>query len=436
MKPVASSLRYRHGAGPPSTSDFSAVAWYGQGVWDLRSDRQPGKSLGYVANDFYLQDAASLLPLKLLALDTGDLPDQTWVCDLCAAPGGKATAILESIGPRGFLVANEVVAKRRGALAENLARVGSGRYVITGSPPETLAKWLPHRFDIVVVDAPCSGQSMVAIDKQDPSAFDAETIAANAKRQHAILDAAAGLLRPGGTLVYSTCTFAEAENEAQVQRLVESERFMPTGDAIGNAVGCDVRSTGPGCYRIDPRVRSEDHGGWLGGFVASMQSSPSASDTKMTDPSRRRPPSRFQCRYDSSWPSEAWAVPAKTGRQFFQTDDTIYIQDDDVPPEVLDLAVGGPTLARRRGKSWRPSHSWALRRDVPHRAQQISFDAQTAASYIGGESIDGGSEAAFDDPGWAIAGYRDRPLGWVKVSGGTAKNHYPRSLRQRLKHLD
>ena len=218
-----SAIRLKRGFPRPDLwPDGEPVPWHPEGRWCQRGEEnlsgissrsvRLGESLVYAAGGFYIQDAASLLAVTLLDAKPGER-----ICDLCAAPGGKSTAILEALAGDGWLLANEPVRSRWGALQFNLARHGATNYVLSQADPETLAQRLAGQFDAVLVDAPCSGQSLLGRKKQTEAAFQDPTVAHCAARQERILAAAQRLVRPGGRLVYSTCTFAPAENELQIE---------------------------------------------------------------------------------------------------------------------------------------------------------------------------------------------------------------------------
>ena len=217
-----------HSAVAPDALPFpwEPVEWFGKGHRLLGKETRPSKSLFYAAGDYFLQDAASLLAIALCVAGRDTLEGKT-VCDLCAAPGGKASALLEAVGGTGFLLANEPIRSRIPALRYNLARTGSDRYAVSSMDPEQLIRYVHGRFDCVLVDAPCSGQALFARGKQTEAAFSPKQIDHSARRQERILDAAIQLLKPGGKLVYSTCTFAHAENESQVSRLVREFAMVP-----------------------------------------------------------------------------------------------------------------------------------------------------------------------------------------------------------------
>ncbi len=185
------------------------IPWFERGRWLTDSQCRPGAFLHYAAGDYYIQDAGSMLALALCDIQPGQ-----WVCDTCAAPGGKSSAVLESLGGTGLVVANEVIRSRLEILELTLARTGNSNYVVFNSEVEPLANLCMDLFDCVIVDAPCTGQSMVARGKQSLASFSAKQIEHSAARQQRILRAAGELVKSGGRLVYSTCTFAFAENEA------------------------------------------------------------------------------------------------------------------------------------------------------------------------------------------------------------------------------
>lgn len=177
---------------------------------------RPGKHPYHAAGLYYLQDPASLAPVELLQPQPGET-----ILDLSAAPGGKATHIAARMQGAGLLIANEVVHKRAWELAGNLERWGATNVAITTETPERLAARWPGVFDAVLVDAPCSGEGMFRRSEAARRAWSPALVAGCAARQDGILEHAARLVRPGGRLVYSTCTFAPEENEGTVARFLQ-----------------------------------------------------------------------------------------------------------------------------------------------------------------------------------------------------------------------
>lgn len=236
------------------------VPWYARGRWLRDSQVRPATFLNYGIANYYIQDAGSLLPVALLDPKPGE-----WILDLCAAPGGKASAILEAMQGIGVLVANETIRSRLDSLHYMLARTGHANYIVANQDPEDLSQALSGRFDAVLVDAPCSGQMLVAHDKRDENAWSQKQILHSAKRQNRILDAAVRMLKPGGRLIYSTCTFALEEDEDQISRLATNwpDRFEPIES---QGLGAWQSPLAKGCYRLWPH-RDRCAGGFAGGLV-------------------------------------------------------------------------------------------------------------------------------------------------------------------------
>ena len=199
------------------------IKWYRWGRRSIDVSVRPSRCLAYAAADYYLQDAASLLALAACGCDQDfkfdtQQPGGPVVCDLCASPGGKASALLEAIGSSGYLLANEPIRSRVAPLAFNLARTGYDRFAISSLDPEVLASTLGGVFDLVVIDAPCSGQALLGRGKQSVSALSPHQIAHRRARQQRILAAATNLLKPGGPDLFTA--------HARLLKLRMNRRFV------------------------------------------------------------------------------------------------------------------------------------------------------------------------------------------------------------------
>ena len=225
----APSLALRPHRGMEAAEPFieGAVPW-AEGGFYLRPGARPGASVAHWAGAFYLQEASAMLPASALKAVPGER-----VLDLCAAPGGKASQIALAMGGEGVLVANEVDAARARVLAANLERLGVTNAVVLNETPARLAARWPGYFDAVLVDAPCSGEGMFRRDPQSREAWTDAAPRGCRKRQGEILDAAAKLVRPGGRLLYSTCTFNGEENEGSVADFLQHHAdFSPEEFAL------------------------------------------------------------------------------------------------------------------------------------------------------------------------------------------------------------
>ncbi len=410
-QPWPNVMRHRRGINPatlpiPST----AVEWYSLGRRPAEPSTAPSRSMAYACNDFFVQDAGSLLALALAGAAGEGLHGKT-VCDLCAAPGGKASALIEAVATpeaeqSGFVLANEIIRSRVGPLQLNLARTGTDCFAISSLDPDTLADQLPQTFDLLVVDAPCSGQAMMSRGKQNLSALSPHQIQHSASRQRRILSAAVNMVRDGGQLIYSTCTFAEAENEAQIRWLIELGIATPLPvDSLQN------HETDPACYRCWPHVHH-----CAGSFAASLTINHSA--TKKAKKHRRSKQDKTPVRLTD------WYDETVTGSRLCTRDHVLLGLSPSAPPWADQIAIGGPELAHRTGQTWKPAHAGALRRIAGLKpANSIDIDKPTCQQFMRGEPI---QTTAL---GWNAVQLQGRPLGWVKADGTTGKNHLPNVAR-------
>lgn len=405
---------------PRLTSDqlpfeVEPVAWY-QGGFFLKSPSiLPGHFLHYAAGDYYIQDAGSMLALALCEIQPGQS-----VCDTCASPGGKSTGALEQLDGTGVLVSNEVIGSRLSILNLALARGGFANHLTTSLEIERLSLHLGPSFDCVIVDAPCTGQSMVVRGKQSMAAYSTAQIDHSSARQKRILRAAAELVKPGGRLVYSTCTFSYAENEHIVQGLIDEQpqwalkRFPQL--AAWESPGFE------GCYRLWPH---RDH--CAGAFAAALVRNSTDSPKPLKEPSPKR--------IRHSWitlpglPREIdWLeeMEPHDGR-WMRRGQHIHRFSAGFHPNWIELAQGGLAVAEQRGERFEPLYDSAVAQRaglIAKASVQLSDDE--AMRYVAGEAI----RRADLPKAWCVVCWRGRPLAWGKQAGGTLKNHYPKPLRQ------
>ena len=172
----------------------------------------------------------------------GVLPGER-VLDLCAAPGGKSTQVAGKLGQTGFLVSNEIHPARAKILSQNIERMGVGNCVVTNEDSGKLVSYFPDFFDRIVVDAPCSGEGMFRKDEQAREEWSPDNVKLCASRQAEILDNAAAMLKPGGYLVYSTCTFSREENEESILGFLNRHEDFEAAE-VENPVGFEAFTKG------------------------------------------------------------------------------------------------------------------------------------------------------------------------------------------------
>ena len=387
------------------------VPWAGLGRY-LKEGARPGAAIAHAAGAYYIQEASAMVSAAVLDARPGER-----ILDLCAAPGGKSTQIAAAMGDRGLLVSNDPEPSRAKVLAGNLERMGAANAIVVSALPQKLAERWPGCFDAILVDAPCSGEGMF---RRDPAARDEWNPAAPqgcARRQAAILDAAAQMLRPGGRLVYSTCTFNRLENEGSVEAFLDRHAdFTPEDFALPGAGASTA-----GMLRLFPHeLRGDGH------FVARLRKSgepvdPPASRGFANPRGAGEIPGLL-----TRLRQEVCGLPeAIEGMRAFLRGDLLYCAPADAPAtDGLRVISPGLCLLRAGRNHIDPEHALAMALPPECAYRRAELDESLAAAWLRGEPV------PFDGPrGWTLALYRGMPLGWGKCTDGTLKNHLPKGLR-------
>ena len=374
------------------------IPWAEDGYY-LPEDSDAGTTILHAAGAFYIQEPGAMLPAAVLNAKPGEK-----ILDLCAAPGGKSTQIGCAMRGQGLLICNEPIPKRTQILSGNIERMGLTNTVVTCEWPEKLMEQWPEGFDAVLADAPCSGEGMFRRDPETRKEWTAEKAEGCAARQRRILSAAAGLVRPGGRLVYSTCTYNPAENEDNVRWFTEQfPQFHPEAFSLPGIEAPDGMYT---CY--PHRLKGE------GQFTAMLRKDGHSSATLPFDSSIPRPTTAEVNIFRSSFP----ALPVPTHR----LGKTLIFFPE--LPDIKGIRIfrAGLHLGEIRGKSAVPDHAAALCFCTPD-IRKTEMNPEEAARYMAGETIRGETE------GWTLMCYQGLAAGWGKGSGGMIKNHYPKGLR-------
>lgn len=416
---------------------LSAVPWAENCYYYEVSD-QPGKHPYHAAGVYYIQEPSAMAPAELLEVQPGDR-----VLDLCAAPGGKSTQIAAKMGGEGFLLCNEINASRAKILSENVERMGIMNAYVTNETPAHLAEIFPGYFDKILVDAPCSGEGMFRKNEAACEEWSPENVVMCAQRQEEILDCAAGMLRPGGKLVYSTCTFAPVENEGSVGRFLERHgefHLLPIDKGKLGLEGCDgsadyldspVHFTDPPEYtlRLWPhKIKGEGHFAALlqkAGKLPGKCHNPSGNGF-VTGVSDRELGEYFRFCEEISGKKE---LPVRQDQQqiYMKFGDHIYLVSPQMPSvKGLKILRPGLHVGTLRKNRFEPSHSLALALSPGEVGNTWKLDAsdQTVKAYLNGQTF-----SAEGEKGWYLICVDGFSLGWGKLAGGIMKNHYPKGLR-------
>ncbi len=402
------------------------IPWCPEGFW-TPDDERPGKHPYHAAGLYYLQDPAAMAVGTLLVPQPGE-----WVLDLCAAPGGKATHLASLLGNQGLLVANDVDWRRARALVENLERWGARNVLILNERPERLAERWAGYFDRVLVDAPCSGEGMFRRRETARREWKPSLVAGAARRQRAILNAAASLVRPGGWLAYVTCTFAPEENEGVVAYFLadhpDFELVSPAwypGFASGRPDWLEEMPPGLNTD-LTRTVRLWPHYAPVEGhFIALMRRR--SGETPAQRPIARpdRPSEATRRLYREFCAQHLTNPPAG---ELTQVGSNLYLALPRLPDlrglRVLRLGLWLGTIHRGR---FEPSHALAmtLHKADARQVLDLSSSDPLVQAYLRGESFDSPGEE-----GWVLVTVDGYPLGWGKRVRGVVKNRYPKAIRR------
>lgn len=379
------------------------------------------------AGMFYMQDPSAISAIAAAAPAPG-----ARVIDLCAAPGGKTTQLASAIGETGVLVSNEYVPARCRILQGNAERMGLSNTVITNLDTAALADFYGAYFDLVVADAPCSGEGMFRKYENAGGEWSPENVAACAVRQAEILDNAARLTRPGGRLLYSTCTFSVEENEGNVDAFLARHpdfHLIPVAPAVAAVTADGIRFSGNTagddlslCRRFYPHLSPGE-----GQFLALMEREDGGSAPA---PARdgATPLSTADARALEALLSEVCEMPPVL-RYVSLRENICAAPDIPLPPRGVFAA--GITLGILQKGRLLPHHHFfsACGRRFVRRLPLRDGDPRVAA-YLAGEETDC-PELAGAPSGFAAVLFENAPLGGGKAVNGRLKNHYPKGLRNR-----
>ncbi|HBP38123.1 MAG TPA: SAM-dependent methyltransferase [Clostridiales bacterium] len=428
---------------------LAPVTWSDDGLY-LPAGCQPGKLASYAAGLYYIQEPSAMLPAAVLAARPGDR-----ILDLCAAPGGKTCRIAADLRGEGLLWANDVSAVRVRALLHNVELTGCANCLITQETPQHLAQNLPGYFDRVLVDAPCSGSGMF---RRDPSAIESWLAYGSAPctaLQISILEAAWTMLRPGGRLVYSTCSFSLAENEALILGFIEQHpesRIVPIHKDSGVSDGLPLRSDLTGTARIWPHQAAGE-----GHYCALLQkdSSDESADVpeQVFSAGKRQEPEMADaaanqvfadfCRQNLSDAGLARIQQAcrdgwlRCDRGCLHLLPAAMTVLSDLKKVKTGLYLGQMRPIRGGRLIYEPSQSFllSLKAGDLKRAVGGTLKSDLIRRYLHGETISFGNTVSAEAGEYSAVVLEDMeggrwPLGWVKpMPGGHLKNLYPQAWR-------
>lgn len=417
--PPAVSIRLNPYKSVKVFNEGTKVPWHPDGIY---LKERPSFTLDplFHAGAYYVQEASSMLVYQALSQNC-DLTEPLKVLDLCAAPGGKSTLLASMISEDSILVSNEVIKSRVKPLKMNMIKWGNFNNSISNHDVSDF-NLLKGFFDIILVDAPCSGEGLFRKDEKAISEWSFDNVKHCALRQGRILKEASELLKEGGLLIYSTCTFNEFENEGNVKTLTEDGfDFLPLN--LENEWGVTELKYGYQCY--PHRVRGE------GFFISVLRKN---RDTKMAraklaDLNGLKKLGKKKTSIFTEW------VEGNERYEFYQkpNDEIVAVPKNNIDwfrqvANSLKRRSVGVEIGQMKRDKFIPSHALALNNMVKKEVPFLELDKENALKYLKKENIN----PASNQMGWVVVKYEGLNLGWAKMLKGRVNNYFPTDWRIRI----
>lgn len=395
-----------------------AVPWCPLGIY---LDERPSFTLdpSFHAGAYYVQDASSMFLWEVIAQLVPD-PQDKKVLDLCAAPGGKST-LLASYFRDGLLVSNEVIKSRASILVENLTKWGNSNVIVTNNDPAHFAQ-AGIAFDVIVVDAPCSGSGLFRKDPDAIAEWSLDHVQHCSLRQQRILDDIIPSLNENGLLIYATCSYSQEEDEMIADWLMTSGEFEAASIKIPkewNIVETFAEKSHAPCYRFYPdQLKGE------GFFLAAFRKKSPATAVGKARSSTLKLPQKQELEQVRTFLaiSESFYV-FKQGDQFRFIDEKWH-HDLQQLASNLYIRKAGIGVGELKGKDMIPAHELAMSVLPLHHFNQVTINREEALKYLRRQDL------YLDAPkGWNLVMYEQLPLGWIKSLPNRINNYYPQEWR-------
>ncbi len=390
------------------------VLWCSDGYY-INDSAINGNHPYHAAGAVYFQE-----PSAMSVAEGIPITDGCRILDLCAAPGGKTTHIGARMKNGGLLVSNEIVQKRAVILSENVERMGLTNTVVTNETPSRLAERFHGFFDGIIVDAPCSGEGMFRKEPQAVDEWSVNHTLSCAVRQKNILDDAYKMLKCGGYIMYSTCTFSYDENELVVKYMMDKYNMelckIPELHMLSDGIGKGMEN----CRRIFPHKQKGE------GHFAALLRRTEENDVITKKPKKSNKPDTLLNNAVNLYREfEKKALKTHCEGEFVLFGDNLYLLPEAIDIDKLKIVRCGLHLGTVRKNRFEPSHalSHAFGIDMYINKVETQLNSNEIKRYMHGEIIES------DITGWCVVATDGQAIGWGKGSGGIVKNHYPKALR-------
>lgn len=405
---------------------LTPIPWISNGFYYDGEQYAPAKHPYYAAGLYYLQEPSAMTPADRLPISPGER-----VLDLCAAPGGKATELGAKLQGSGVLVANDISSSRAKGLLKNLELFGIKNMLVISEDPGKLSGYFPEYFDKILIDAPCSGEGMFRKDRKMVKAWAEHGPEYFSRLQRSIITQAASMLRPGGMLLYSTCTFDPLENEQTIEYLLEQcpeftvcemeeyEGFCPGRPEYTKNCREDFRKT----VRIFPhKMQGEGH------YLALLKK----NGTKVPQENRKKSKSGdYLCTrkklpegFEQFLDEITWDIDKN--RLDFREERVYYMPEGLPALNGVHFLRSGLLLGELKKNRFEPSQALAmcLKKEEYPRILDFSASDVRVMKYLKGETLEVEDLAASKEKGWYLVCVDGFPLGFGKLANQTLKNKY------------
>ena len=402
---------------------LTPVPWIPNGFYYDGDKIQPSKHPYYFAGLYYLQEPSAMTPASRIPVEPGER-----VLDVCAAPGGKATELGAKLKGEGVLIANDISNSRARGLLKNLELFGIGNMMVISEEPGKLVEYFPEYFDKILIDAPCSGEGMFRKDKKMVKAWEEHGPEFFSKLQRSIITQAAAMLKPGGMILYSTCTFDPLENEKTVEYLLETCPEFKICEMEGYEGFCEgipkyvedhseeYRKT----VRIFPhKMQGEGHYLALAKKGDDNTERMNEKTAKPKSGAKKLPEELEQFLKELAWDVDKSRLDIREERVYYM-------------PENLPMLKGvrflrsGLLLGEVKKNRFEPSQALAmcLKKDEYPRILDLPVSDDRVIKYLKGETLDVEDITSRKEKGWYLVCVDGYPLGFGKLANQTLKNKY------------
>ena len=405
--------------------ELQEVPWAEHGYYYENTD-QPGKHEFHEAGLYYIQEPSAMSVVEYLEVKPGEQ-----VLDLCAAPGGKTTQIAGFMAGEGLLVCNEIHPQRAKILSENIERMGVKNALVTNETPQRLSAMFPGFFDKILVDAPCSGEGMFRKNEEALEEWSAENVQMCADRQDEILEEVAKMLRPGGRICYSTCTFAPAENEDCMARFITShpEFHLVEVEKKGNMSSGNPKFANIPVEGLEKTIRLWPHKlDGEGHFIAVLEKDGELDPSYKPMPQKGNEKPLKEKEYQEFLDFQKETLKYPLGKECILFGEQLYAIPENMPSlKGLKVLRPGLHLGTLKKKRFEPSHALALsmKKEDVLRSWNLESGSREIKQYLSGQTFH-----AEGEKGWYLILVDGYSIGWGKLAGGIMKNHYPKGLRK------